>query len=121
MALRACRRLIKAIKVVREYSDNENDDEVAQTFTMEDEDEIMTHMLDCVALLAAMQSKMQEDNSANSADARTLRNKVFMAALSTVGGSLLNIDNKEQPMQITTAAIGQLLKAFPIPDYSFSF
>jgi ankyrin repeat protein len=116
MALRACRRLMKAVKAVREAADDENNDEIVETFTMADEDEIMTHMMDCVALLAAMQKEEQhEDIPANSTEAQTSRNKVFMAALSTVGGSLLNIEMKASKKR-TTAAIDELLEAFPVPD-----
>jgi hypothetical protein len=119
MALRACRSLIKAIEAIREYSDAKVDNFV-EAFTMADEDEIMTHMMDCVALLAAMQSKMQQEViPVNSMDARMSRNKVFMAALSVVGGSSLKIDKKEQQMQTKNAAIDQLLLAFPVPDQTY--
>jgi hypothetical protein len=122
MALQACRKLmnaVEAIKTGREDSDDESDDEEEVAFTMADEDKVMTHMMDCVALLAAMQQEERQDIPVNGAAARMSRNKVFMAALSTLGGSLLNIDNKEQPMQTKNAAIDQLLKAFPVPNYTY--
>ena len=111
MALQACRKLmnaVEAIKIDREDSDNENDDDEEEAFTMADEDKIMTHMMDCVALLAAMQKEEQQDIPANRVDSRMSRNKVFMAALSAVGGSLLGIDKNEQPLQ-ANAAIDHLL------------
>jgi hypothetical protein len=108
MALRACRQLMKVVKAGREAADDESNDEIVETFTMADEDEIMTHMMDCLALLAAAQSKMQQD-------VRLSRNKVFMAALSAVGGSLLGIEKNEQPLQ-TNAAILELYKAFRFPE-----
>jgi hypothetical protein len=116
MALQACRRLIKAIEVSRETANIENNTKVAEPLTMAEEDKIMTHMMDCLALMAAVQSKMQQkDVSANSADARTSRNKVFMVALSILGESLLGIDKKNPQKRKQNVAIDQLLLAFPVP------
>ena len=115
MALPACRKMMKAVEAA---ANNYGDNEVLGAFTIADEDAIMTHMMDCVALLAAMQQ--QEAIPANyTRHSRATRNKVFMAALSVVGESLLNIgrlDKEERPMR-TNAAINQVLKAFRVPCF----
>ena len=114
MALRMSRKLLKALAAARHQSGDGNEEE---PFTMADEDNIMTHMFDSFSLLAAMQKEAQpQDIPGNSADARRARNKVFMAALSVVGGSLLKIDD-DRPKRTTNAAIDQLLLAFPVPTY----
>ena len=79
MALQACRKLLQAIEAAKEVADDGND--IETTFTIDDEDKIIIHTMDCIAVLATMQSKQKE----GSADARTSRNKVFMAALSIAG------------------------------------
>jgi hypothetical protein len=87
MALRRWRKTMKAVEAVNVESDDEDDDEnEAEEFTIADEDNIMTHMMECMQVLATMQNQ-ERDIPANDADARMSRNKVFMAALSIVGGS----------------------------------
>jgi hypothetical protein len=115
MALRACRRLIRAIDASREEADDEN--QATEEFTMADEDKIMTHLLECLGLLADMQSKEQHHIPANIADAWRVRKKVFMAALTIVGESVLETD-EECPVR-TNAAVDQLLEAFHVPTYRY--
>ncbi len=116
MALRAGRKLMRAIKAASE----ELDDIDESPFTFADEDKVMTHMMDCVALLAAMQREEQKlDIPANLADTRVARNKVFMGALSIVGCSLLKIDEKEQRNLTANAAVDQLMTAFPVPKAAY--
>ena len=120
MALRAFRKLVKAVEVARDESDGENGVENDEDFTMADEDKIMTHMMDCLALLAAVQKEQQKDIPVNPADARVVRNKVFVEALSMVGNSLLRIGDKEQPKRTTHAAVDQLLEAFSFPSSRYN-
>ena len=112
-ALRASRILMKAIKAAQQAEElnDVNDHENNGELTMADEDSVLTHIFDCVALVAAMQQG--QHIPANLADARIARNKVFMGALSVVGNSLLKVDGMEELKQ-TNAAIDQLLKAFPV-------
>jgi hypothetical protein len=120
MALRACRKLMSAIQAASEELDDENNDQEEEPFTLADEDKVMTHMMDCVALLAAMQREEQKlDIPANLADTRVARNKVFMGALSIVGCSLLKIDEKEQRNLTANAAVDQLMTAFPVPKAAY--
>jgi ankyrin repeat protein len=130
MALRACRKLMKALAATNEDSessddsdadeieDDENDDD--KNVTMADEDQVMMHIMDSLVLLAAMQRKEQADAPTNNADARMARNKVFMAATTILGLSLLGIDCKEHPNQSKNAAIDQLVKAFPLRDDAYA-
>ena len=114
--LQACCKLLSAIEGFREAVAKRNGDENAELFTMADEDTIMTHMMDCVALLAAMQQQQrQQDIPVNTADVLASRNRVFVAALSVVGKSSLNCDNKKE----TNDAVRQLLKAFPVPEHVY--
>jgi hypothetical protein len=107
--------MMKAVVAAREESDGESDDENNEEFTLADEDNITTHIFDCLALLAAMQKQEQQENPADTADARGARNKVFMTAFSIVGKSLLEIDNDQTPRKNT--AIDQLLEAFPVAEW----
>jgi hypothetical protein len=117
MVLHACRKLMKGIEVSRvEPADFDNYDEEAEPFTVVDEDKIMAHILDCLALLTE-QRKRQGGILTNDVDAQISRYKVFMAALSVVGEPLLGIDKKEQPTSTSNAAADQLLQAFPVPRY----
>ena len=119
MALRACRKLMEVIATANDEADGENDSDEVEAFSVTDEDKLMAHMMNCVALLTALQKEEQQrDIPASSTDPRKARNKVFMAALSVVGNSLLKIDTNEQPMR-TTAAIDQLMKAFPVPTDAY--
>ena len=114
MALRASRKLMNAIMVAQEELNDENDDENDKDFTIADEDRLMTHMMDCFSLLAAIQKQEQQvDISVDIADARMVRNKVFMGALSVLGNSLLKVDG----MVPSNAAISNLTEAFPVPYY----
>ena len=63
-ALRASRILMKAVKAARqaEKLDDENDGE----FTMADEDSVFTHIIDCFALVAAMQKEQHIPATAHS-------------------------------------------------------
>jgi hypothetical protein len=110
---------MEAVDAAREELDDEVDDEEeAQSFTMADEDNLMKHMMDCLALLAAVQKEEEQQGiPANSADTRMARNKVLMGALSTVGNSLL-IDG-EKPKRTTEAATAQLMNAFPVPEDAY--
>ena len=109
MALKACRKLIKAIEAASvEPGDNGNDEDL----TVAEEDVMMTHMLDCLALLAATQNATKKDNIIPVVN-RMARNKVFMAAVAIVGESLLKIDRKERPKQTTNAAVDQLVASLP--------
>ena len=110
MALKACRKLIKAIEAASvEPDDNGNDEDL----TVAEEDAMMTHMLDCLALLAATQNAKKEEDNIIPVVNRMARNKVFMAAVAIVGESLLKIDRKERPKQTTNAAVDQLVASLP--------
>ena len=118
MALRACRKLKKAVEVVRKElsGSNGNNVENGNPFTLVDEDFVMTLMIDCLTLLGGMQKQEQQlDIPTNNADSRMVRNKVFMGALSIVGKSLLKIDGMEQ-LKRSNAAVDQLVGAFSIPS-----
>ena len=119
VALRACRKLKKAIQTIQEESDGENGNENDGDFTIADEDFLMTHMMDCMLLLAAMQKQEKQHTPANLANAQAAWNKVFLKAFSIMGTSLLPmVDGMEQPKR-TTAAIDQLLEAFPVPTTTY--
>jgi hypothetical protein len=130
MALRACRKLMKALAAANEDSESGDDsdaDEIEDdeddddgNVTMADEDQVMMHIMDSLVLLAAMQREELKDAPTNSTDARKARNKVFMAATTILGNSLLGIDGKEHPNQSKNAAIDQLLKAFPVRDDAYT-
>jgi ankyrin repeat protein len=104
MALKACRKLIKAIEAASVEPDDVGNDE---EFTVAEEDAMMTHMLDCLALLAATQNEKKKEDAV--IPNRMTRNKVFVAAVAIVGESLLKVDRKERP----NVAVDQLLRAFP--------
>ena len=109
---------MEVVKAINDELDDKNeDDKVLEAFSMADEDNLM--MMNCVALLAALQKEEQQrDIPASIADSRVVRNKVFMAALSVVGNSLLKIESKE-PTTRTNAAIDQLMDAFPVPEDTY--
>ena len=113
MALRAFRELKEAVKDIPGIARaGENDD----AFTMADEDFLMTHMLNCVALLAAVQREQSKlDIPTNLVDARVVRNKVFLGALSVAGNSLLKVDQTEQ----SNAAVDGLMKAFSVRNNEY--
>ena len=120
MALRACRKLMRAVEAASgELNDNEADEEENDdAFSMGDEDSLITHMMNCVALLAAMQSEERDlDIPVNLADARMVRNKVFVGAISVVLNSLMKIDKTKQAAEQTTnAAVDHLMEAFSAPE-----
>ena len=123
LASQACRKLLETIEGFKEAVNDDSDVEEAEpeVFTMADEETIMTHMMDCVAFLAAIQQqqRQQQDIPVHAADVQASRNRAFVAALSIVGESLLNCASEKKQPKPTNAAIGQLLKAFSVPGTTY--